>query len=322
MWETVSEKYNNRKDERAPWRDIDSIRNKFKNLKNATKPTGDPTCPPNVIRAKRLAKEIEDGECVFQLDSSENSDGDDSMSNHISSSDCSDSPVLARHALNSSPPAVIIDETAAVNTFIVPESFMHIEDSQQCENIQSDQDEGDAFYNYEEKSVVKRPSNSKSNQKSSSQVAPRLGTDAVGLQGVMEMLKKGKEMDKKGKKRDAIPDNPTKAKRTTFAKSIQDIDEQFSRSQDAYQQQFLMHQQLLAAQQREERMWREDERRRQDERREDEKRRQDEERRRSEQKFELECQRHSTLMTALIFALNPTHAHSQGATAAPQFIPQ
>jgi len=104
MWETVSEKFNNRKDERAPWRDIDSIRNKFKSLKNATKPTGDPTCPPNVIRAKRLAKEIEDGKCVFQSGSSENSDGDDSMSNDISSSDCSDSPVLPRHALNSSPP--------------------------------------------------------------------------------------------------------------------------------------------------------------------------------------------------------------------------
>jgi hypothetical protein len=44
--------YNESKHVLAPERDYDAIKNKWKALKNIKKPTGDPTCPPLVVRAK------------------------------------------------------------------------------------------------------------------------------------------------------------------------------------------------------------------------------------------------------------------------------
>ncbi len=46
-------------------RDLESLRNKFKQLKNTKKPTGDPTCPVIVITAKRIMKKIEE-KCVIE----------------------------------------------------------------------------------------------------------------------------------------------------------------------------------------------------------------------------------------------------------------
>lgn len=50
-----------------------SLRTKFKHLKNKRKPTGDPTCPPEVVRAKRAYRAIESRMEVVNL----NDDGDD-----------------------------------------------------------------------------------------------------------------------------------------------------------------------------------------------------------------------------------------------------
>jgi hypothetical protein len=53
QWDTVMLEYNrNVPKERA--RDVDSLRTKFKGLKNKKKPTGDPDCPEEVRRAKRI----------------------------------------------------------------------------------------------------------------------------------------------------------------------------------------------------------------------------------------------------------------------------
>jgi hypothetical protein len=41
-----------------PPRDEESIKRKFKNLKNVRKPTGDPNCPAEVKRAKRIQVEL------------------------------------------------------------------------------------------------------------------------------------------------------------------------------------------------------------------------------------------------------------------------
>lgn len=49
-------------------RDYESLRNKFKTLRNNKKPTGDPTCPPEVKRAKRAQKEMEKRMSVTDLD--------------------------------------------------------------------------------------------------------------------------------------------------------------------------------------------------------------------------------------------------------------
>eukprot|EP01032_Pedospumella_encystans_P027774 gene27774-31374_t len=65
MWDNACINYNRELKERAdeigtfPQRDLDSMKTRWKILKNAKKPTGDPTCPPDVKRAKRLWKSIE-----------------------------------------------------------------------------------------------------------------------------------------------------------------------------------------------------------------------------------------------------------------------
>jgi hypothetical protein len=48
----------------------ESLRNKFKSLRSKAKPTGDPSCPPEVVRAKRAHKRIEEkmGVCDFDDD--------------------------------------------------------------------------------------------------------------------------------------------------------------------------------------------------------------------------------------------------------------
>jgi hypothetical protein len=59
-WDNVAIAYN-RKALANQWaeRDRDSLKTKFSNLSRSTKPTGDPHCPPEVIRAKRLQNMIE-----------------------------------------------------------------------------------------------------------------------------------------------------------------------------------------------------------------------------------------------------------------------
>eukprot|EP01038_Epipyxis_sp_PR26KG_P017783 gene17783-24817_t len=47
------------RDQSAPPRESDSLKTKFKALKNVKKPTGDPDCPPLVRRAKRIYYQIE-----------------------------------------------------------------------------------------------------------------------------------------------------------------------------------------------------------------------------------------------------------------------
>lgn len=62
MWKNVSNEFNkiargNLWDER----DEDSLKAKFKGLVSHKKPTGDPTCPSPVVRAKRIKRAIEEG---------------------------------------------------------------------------------------------------------------------------------------------------------------------------------------------------------------------------------------------------------------------
>ncbi len=56
QWDLLAVEYNQKV--HVP-RDAESLRFKFKTLKNAKKPTGDPTCPEEVKRAKRIYREIE-----------------------------------------------------------------------------------------------------------------------------------------------------------------------------------------------------------------------------------------------------------------------
>jgi hypothetical protein len=44
---------------RESLREGDDLKLKFRRLKSVKKPTGDPTCPPQVVRAKRIYRGIE-----------------------------------------------------------------------------------------------------------------------------------------------------------------------------------------------------------------------------------------------------------------------
>jgi hypothetical protein len=83
-WETVTTEFNATALTRSIQvrnnyvaRDLDSLKNKFKVLKNHKKPTGDPNCPPLVKRAKRIQKEIERKQSTVDFDDDGNIINDD-----------------------------------------------------------------------------------------------------------------------------------------------------------------------------------------------------------------------------------------------------
>ncbi|KAI9997858.1 hypothetical protein PInf_002115 [Phytophthora infestans] len=71
QWDDVHYAYNRNLPAEKPQRDSESLRRKFYALKNAKKPTGDPSCPPEIRRAKHVFREIEDKCSVLQLDDDE-----------------------------------------------------------------------------------------------------------------------------------------------------------------------------------------------------------------------------------------------------------
>lgn len=71
QWDDVHYAYNRNLPAEWPQRDSESLRRKFYALKNAKKPTGDPSCPPEIRRAKHVFREIEDKCSVLQLDDDE-----------------------------------------------------------------------------------------------------------------------------------------------------------------------------------------------------------------------------------------------------------
>jgi hypothetical protein len=68
MWVRVAEAYQSRVDPGYEVLDAESLRAKFKTLRLVKKPTGDPVCPPNVVRAKRLMALIENKMGVADFD--------------------------------------------------------------------------------------------------------------------------------------------------------------------------------------------------------------------------------------------------------------
>ena len=59
-WGTVTNEFNGKRDPKLPEPDFLGTRKKFNALVSVKKPTGDPNCPPNVKRAKRLNTKIQD----------------------------------------------------------------------------------------------------------------------------------------------------------------------------------------------------------------------------------------------------------------------
>lgn len=68
-WTRLAQEYASQAlDRKWPLRDEDSLKNKFKALKNSPKPTGDPDCPWDVKLAKRLQREIDASRDVVGFD--------------------------------------------------------------------------------------------------------------------------------------------------------------------------------------------------------------------------------------------------------------
>ena len=87
QWIHVAEQYNDARPQGTNERTWESCRNKFKDLKNKKKPTGEADCPWEVKEAKRLQKEIETKMCTATMDDptgsgegSQQGDGSDSSS--------------------------------------------------------------------------------------------------------------------------------------------------------------------------------------------------------------------------------------------------
>jgi hypothetical protein len=59
QWTRVAMRFNSQMPQGSPHRDADSLKERFKKLRNSTKPTGDPDCPPAIRRAKRLWVQIQ-----------------------------------------------------------------------------------------------------------------------------------------------------------------------------------------------------------------------------------------------------------------------
>lgn len=195
MWQDVCDRFNRLKNERAPFRDYDAIRNKFNGLKGHKKPTGDPDCPPLVRRAKRLDKDIQKGQCVINLNSDDENDGnsiqdaqgieseDDIVPGSDSGDDSLNSPVAAREGLNS----FIANSNSIVEETLLP---IVVEDSLQNSqpaphNVPSDDGAG-SNNDKDKRGAHKQDEHSGIFEaKKKFNVPPRLGKDAVGLNAML-----------------------------------------------------------------------------------------------------------------------------------------
>jgi len=251
-WERVCRLYNQRTEKGAPYRNEESIRNKWRSLKNASKPTGDPNCPPNVVRAKRIQKEIEDLVGAFEIDDDDEIDGHGSDKSSPASS-----PVHARPALNS---------------HIVQESIFPLQNSQDQDAqvvVLSDNDDNDAAGNdqaseeIEDDSDAAAPAASSpiansraaalpqinleivaasppkaarkaaappkrrdSSASQASYVPPRLGMDGMELTGVLNEALAGRKKSEDKSNKHKIPTNPTHSKKMKLSTELQNLDEE------------------------------------------------------------------------------------------------
>ncbi|RHZ07532.1 hypothetical protein DYB37_010900 [Aphanomyces astaci] len=77
-WEKVESRFNRLTETKLlAVRDVDVLKRKFILLKNHAKPTGDPECPVEVKRAKRIQREIDQSVLVMPLDGGGDEDEND-----------------------------------------------------------------------------------------------------------------------------------------------------------------------------------------------------------------------------------------------------
>jgi len=289
MWQEVCDRYNRQKNERAPFRDYDACKNKFKLLKSHKKPTGDPHCPPLVKRAKQIDRDIQTGASVINLNSDENSsiqdDQDHNQEEELvpgsqSGDDLPISPVALREGLSSR----IVEETMPGIVVVVDDSFPH---AQQPHNVHSDDGAGSD----DDKAQKQEEESEKFEAKKNFKVPPRLGKDAAGLGAILqEVQEKNREAEKQRKRKGGVPENPAHSRKKILSKEIQDIDEEFAAAQAFSQRNFALQQKSMEL------------------RHAEEMKRLDQQNAMQERRFEAESQRHQSMMMMMFAAISGNRA--------------
>jgi hypothetical protein len=269
MWERVEHAYNS-KEERLkrhmgsmPVRDVDSIRSKWKSLKNSKKPTGDPDCPKEVRRAKRIAWDIETGTGVFNLDDDDSCSEDDEEDDDSDSSSAH-SEVLSRPELNHN--HNIVPETLLVRTDVVPETLAPVIISASSE---SEQEEAAAVPDaqilspvHDQEEDYQGGKAAKGAQRSKKYSVPnRLGMSDEELQAVAERLRDEDKEKKKFEKKKGqghksqgpakVPENPGHSKRRVLQNELKEADESFANSMREHEREVIAAQKAAERQHQE-----------------------------------------------------------------------
>jgi hypothetical protein len=259
MWDQVCEMYNSKQERdlrglsAMPYRDVDSIRTKWKSLKSSKKPTGDPTCPPNVIRAKRIAREIENGSSVFEIGGETSSSSSDSENDDVKSSDddgsagsdsdggrhassiCA-SPVQQRSAIVQEsfiPTSPIFTErqrSAIVQESFIPTSpiFVAVSDDEDKEIPGSPSSQQIHDAQIIPTTQVSKTASAKAKHSAKNSVPVRLGMSAEQLQQVAAGLAGDKKKHKKHKA--GVPENPSVTKKRTLSNELKEADQAYQES--------------------------------------------------------------------------------------------
>ncbi|KAI9920062.1 hypothetical protein PsorP6_015758 [Peronosclerospora sorghi] len=98
MWGGVAYDYNRNLPSGHESRDVEALRRKFTTMKNCKKPTGYPTMPPEVRRAKRIFREIESEMSVVELDDDARRSENVDDPNDYSSEDVDEEPTQPTQA--------------------------------------------------------------------------------------------------------------------------------------------------------------------------------------------------------------------------------
>lgn len=106
-WVQVAEEYNLGRPAAFFERTVDSIRNKFKALRNVRKPTGDPTIPHFVKVAKHIQRDIEQRISTLTVDDEEELDDDEGEDDNVNEEEEEDGEEFAsvQESLNFNSPS-------------------------------------------------------------------------------------------------------------------------------------------------------------------------------------------------------------------------
>jgi hypothetical protein len=260
MWDRAAVEYNAKRPKGSAYRDVESLRNKFKSLKNSKKPTGDPRCPENVKRAKRIQKDIDNEVGAVEVDDDSSESGRDSessdssvMSSEEQSEEEQFSPVEGRQELvQRRVSSNVVEETLQQRSDVVPESIIGGHDAQVVYSQDSqfsppkprdlDSDPRDSQNKLQNARTPKDATKSKPPVLTNGRVPLRLGVGNDQLKEIVQEVLRGDDGKKKKsyKRPKEIPENPNRSKKVSLAREINDVNDAFTREKEEQNLKFEM----------------------------------------------------------------------------------